>query len=157
MRVSDPGTLSLTLKESLVEVLTLERTLTELDHVRLLNLLRRDAHGDGSAAHMRALEDVLDASVLVPSREVAPDVVTMYSQVLLQDSQTGQRNALTLCYPVDAEPAMGFVSVLSPVGSALLGLQVGSRARWRTPSGDEKAAEVLAILFQPESSGDYAM
>lgn len=157
MRASDPETLSLTLKESLVEVVTMERTLTELDHVRLLNLLRRDAHGDGSAAHLRALEDVLDTSALVPSREVAPNVVTMYSQVLLQDSQIGQRNSLTLCYPVDAEPAMGFVSVLSPVGSALLGLQVGSRARWRTPSGDEKAAEVLAILFQPESSGDYAM
>mgnify|MGYP006780061095 FL=1 len=157
MRVSDPGTLSLTLKESLVEVVTLERTLTELDHVRLLNLLRRDAHSEGSAAHLRALEDVLDASALVPSREVAPDVVTMHSQVLLQDSQTGQRNTLTLCYPADAEPALGFVSVLSPAGSALLGLQVGSLARWRTPSGDETAAEILAILFQPESSGDYAM
>jgi regulator of nucleoside diphosphate kinase len=48
------------------------------------------------------------------------------------------------------------VSVLSPVGSALLGLRVGSIARWSTPAGDEKAAEILAILFQPESSGDYA-
>lgn len=93
----------------------------------------------------------------MPSREVGPDVVTMYSQVLLQDSQTGQRNTLTLCYPTDAEPAVGFVSVLSPVGSALLGMRVGSIARWSTPAGDEKAAEILAILFQPESSGDYAM
>lgn len=147
----------MTLKECLVEVIALERTLTELDHVRLLNLLRRDARSDGSPAHLRAIEDVLDASALVSSREVAPDVVTMYSQVLLQDVQTSQRNTLTLCYPADAEPALGFVSVLSPVGSALLGLQVGSVARWRTPSGDEKAAEILAILFQPESSGDYAM
>jgi regulator of nucleoside diphosphate kinase len=146
----------LTLKECPVEVLTLERTLTELDHVRLLNLLRRDARGDGSPQQVRAIEDVLDASALVPSREVAPDVVTMYSQVLLQDTQTGQRNTLTLCYPADAEPAVGSVSVLSPVGSALLGLRVGSIARWSTPAGDGKAAEILAILFQPESSGDYA-
>ena len=101
--------------------------------------------------------NVLDASALVPSREVAPDVVTMYSQVLLQDTQTSQRNTLTLCYPADAEPAVGFVSVLSPVGSALLGLRVGSIARWSTPAGDEKAAEILAIFFQPESSGDYGM
>lgn len=157
MRVSDPEALSSTLKECLVEVVTLERTLTELDHVRLLNLLRRDTHGERSAAHLRALGDMLDASALVPSREVAPDIVTMYSQVLLQDSQTGLRNTLTLCYPADAEPAVGFVSVLSPVGSAVIGLQVGSLARWRAPSGDEKVAEVLAILFQPESSGDYAM
>ena len=99
MRVSDPEALSLTLKECLVEVVTLERTLTELDHVRLLNLLRREARGDGSSPQFRAIEDVLDASALVPSREVAPDVVTMYSQVLLQDTQTGQRNTLTLVLP----------------------------------------------------------
>jgi regulator of nucleoside diphosphate kinase len=140
-----------------VEVAALERTLTELDHVRLLNLLRRDARGDGSAPHPGAIEDVLYSSALVPSREVGPDVVTMYSQVLLQDTRNGQRNTLTLCYPADAEPAVGFVSVLSPVGSALLGLRVGSVARWSTPAGDERVAEILAILFQPESSGDYAM
>lgn len=157
MRVSDLETLILILKECVMEVVILERTLTELDHVRLLNLLRRDARGDGTPAHLHAIEDVLDTSALVPSREVAPDVVTMYSQVLLQDIQTGQRNTLTLCYPSDAEPAVGFVSVLSPVGSALLGLQVGSIARWRTPAGDEKAVEITAILFQPESSGDYSM
>lgn len=140
-----------------MEVTTVERTLTELDHVRLLNLLRRDARGEGLPQQVRVIEDVLEASALVPSREVGPDVVTMYSRVLLQDTQTGQRNTLTLCYPADAEPAVGFVSVLSPVGSAMLGLRVGSIARWSTPAGDEMAAEIQAILFQPESSGDYAM
>ena len=77
MRVSDPEALSSTLKECPVEVITLERTLTELDHVRLLNLLRRDERGDGSPQQVRVIEDVLDVSALVPSREVAPDVVTM--------------------------------------------------------------------------------
>ena len=139
-----------------MEVLTLERTLTELDYVRLLKLLRRDAL-DGSLVQLQAFQAMLDASALVPSRAVTPDVVTMYSQVLLHDMQTSQRSTLTLCYPTDAEPAMGFVSVLSPVGSALLGLRVGSVGRWLTPTGDQKAAEILAILFQPESSGDYAM
>jgi regulator of nucleoside diphosphate kinase len=139
-----------------VEALTLERTLTELDHVRLLNLLRRDAPGDGSPAQQQAFEAMLDASALVPSRAVPPDVVTMYSQVLLQDIETGQRSTLTLCYPTDAEPATGFVSVLSPVGTALLGLRVGSVADWPTPRGARKAAEIVAILFQPESSGDYS-
>ena len=57
--------------------------------------------------------------------------------------------------PADAEPLAGFVSVLSPIGSALLGLRVGSVARWASPTGDEMAAEILAILFQPEASGDY--
>ena len=140
-----------------MEALTLERTLTELDHVRILNLVRRDARSDGPLPMQPAIEDLLDASAIVPSRQVAPDVVTMYSQLQLEDLQTRQRSTLTLCYPADAEPAVGFVSVLSPVGSALLGLRVGSVARWATPAGHEKAGEILAILFQPESSGDYTI
>lgn len=140
-----------------MEVLTFERTLTELDHVRILKLVQRDARGDGLPARRHAVEDMLDAAAVVPSRRVPPDVVTMYSKVLMQDLQSGQRSTLAVCYPADAEPAVGFVSVLSPVGSALLGLRVGSVARWATPAGDEKEAEILAILFQPESSGDYSM
>ncbi len=140
-----------------MEVLALERTLTELDHVRLLSLVRRQRLGDGSPAACVAIEQVLDACAVVPSRQVRPDVVTMYSQVALQDPASGVRSKLTLCYPADAEPAAGFVSVLSPVGAALLGQTVGSVARWSTPSGEERAAEVLAVLFQPEASGDYAM
>ena len=140
-----------------MELLTVERTLTELDHVRLLNLVRREARGDEFSAQRNAVEDVLDASSIVPSRQVPPDVVTMYSHVLLQDLQTRQRSTLTLCYPLDADPAMRSVSVLSPVANSLLGLRVGSVARRATPAGDEKAAEILAILFQPESSGDYSM
>jgi regulator of nucleoside diphosphate kinase len=157
VRACDRQTRIPTLKDCPVEIENLERTLTELDHVRLLNLLRRDACADRLHAPRQAIEDLLNASALVPSRAVSPDVVTMYSQVLLQDIQTHQRNTLTLCYPADAEPAAGFVSVLSPVGGALLGLRAGSIARWPTPTGEQRAAEILAILFQPESSGDYAM
>ena len=140
-----------------MEVLALERTLTELDHVRLLNLVRRDRRGDGSPTPRETIEHVLDACAIVPSRQIPPDAVTMYSQVMLQDLVTGVRSKLTLCYPADAEPAAGFVSVMSPVGASLLGQTVGSVARWSIPAGDQRAAEVLAILFQPEASGDYAM
>ena len=140
-----------------MQVSTLERTLTELDHVRLSNLLRRDMRADGAPAHSRFIEETLDASAIVPSRQVSPDVVTMYSRVLLQDVQGGQRITVTLCYPVDAEPATGLVSVLSPVGSSLIGLRVGDVARWHTPAGDARSAEIVAIPFQPESSGEYTM
>lgn len=140
-----------------MEVLALERTLTELDHVRLKNLVHRDSR-DGSVSSQAAqIEDDLDAATIVPSRQVSPDVVTMYSQVLLLDPATGQRSKLALCYPADAEPGAGFVSVLAPVGWSLLGLRVGCVAHWPTPAGDERAAEILAILFQPEASGDYSM
>jgi regulator of nucleoside diphosphate kinase len=140
-----------------MEVLALERTLTELDHVRLTNLVHRDRPTTRLPSRAAQIEDVLDSAAVVPSRQVSPDVVTMYSQVLLLDTATAERSQLTLCYPADAEPAAGFVSVLSPVGRSLLGLRVGCVARWPTPAGDERAAEIVAILFQPESSGDYSM
>lgn len=139
-----------------MEVLPIERTLTELDHVRLLNLLRRDKRIDDSPATQGlSIEDVLDSCSVVPSRQAPPDVVTMYTQALLRDVGSDARSKLTLCYPADAEPAAGFVSVLSPVGAGLLGLRVGAIARWFTPAGEERAAEIVAVLFQPEASGDY--
>lgn len=127
--------------------LTGERLLTELDHSRLNNLR--------GGLLPPELADALDSLDLVPSREVPSDVVTMYSQVVLEERGSGKRQKLTLCYPADAEPHMGFISVLSPVGTSLLGQRVGAIARWHTPNGDMCEAEIAALLFQPEASGDY--
>ena len=128
---------------------SLDRTLTELDHVRLTRLLQRQPTPPAP------LGDVLDAARVVPSRAVESGVITMYSQVRLCDPARGAHSTLTLCYPHDADPAAGLVSVLSPVGRALLGLRVGEWAHWRTPDGGTQAAEIAALLFQPEASGDY--
>ncbi|NRF71175.1 nucleoside diphosphate kinase regulator [Aquincola sp. S2] len=135
-------------------MLLTERTLTDLDHARLKRLLAGTPAGQATSA---ALRTAMDNADLVPARAVPPDVVTMYSRVRLVASTTSQPQVLTLCYPEDAEPAEGFVSVLSPVGSALLGLRVGSLAAWQTPSGQEVRARVSAILFQPEASGDFVL
>ncbi|MBT9526646.1 MAG: GreA/GreB family elongation factor [Rhizobacter sp.] len=133
-----------------------ERTLTDLDHARLTTLARR-VHTSPVAHEADDIESALEMARVVPSRSVAPDVVTMYSQVQLIDSASGRRYRLTVCYPADAEPAAGYVSVLSPVGASLLGLRVGATARWVTPAGEPGAAKVVAILFQPEASGDYTL
>lgn len=122
-----------------------DRTLTELDHARLSRLTAPGA----------PIEALLDSAQLLPSRQVPPDIVTMHSQVLVADPATGEQRKLTLSYPQDADAAQGFVSVLSPVGTSLLGLPVGALARWRAPNGAAGAAELLGILFQPEASGDY--
>ncbi|MBT2325675.1 nucleoside diphosphate kinase regulator [Variovorax paradoxus] len=124
-----------------------ERTLTELDHVRLGKLLDERAHP--------GLEALLDSAEVLRSREVPADVVTMNSRVTIADLPSGRRHPLTICYPQDADPAAGLVSVLSPVGMSLIGLRVGAVASWVLPSGEEHRAEVVEILFQPEASGDY--
>jgi regulator of nucleoside diphosphate kinase len=124
-----------------------ERTLTELDAARLGKLTDRQLPP--------ALAALLDMADVLPSREVPSDIVTMNSQVEVEDPSTQQRQTLTLCYPGDAQPGAGFVSVLSPVGIGLLGVKTGALARWDMPNGSEGAARVVAVLFQPEASGDY--
>jgi len=126
-----------------------ERTLTDLDHVRLTKLQGRQP--------LPALDELLDVTDVVSPQEVAADVVTMRSQLVIADAHTGQRQTITLCYPADADAATGQVSVLSPVGLALIGTRVGATARWRTPGGEEGSAQVLDIVYQPEASGDFTV
>ena len=126
-----------------------ERVLTELDHVRLTKLLDAKAHP--------ALESLLDLAEVMRSREVPADIVTMHSKITLVDTRSGHRDQMTLCYPPEADPAKGFLSVLSPVGMSLIGLRLGAVAHWKTPAGDERSARVEEILFQPEASGQYTL
>ncbi|TAM47306.1 MAG: transcription elongation factor GreAB [Burkholderiaceae bacterium] len=128
------------------------RTVTELDHVRIYNLVRRQSGMVGGD-----ITEVIDNADLVRSQEVPPNVVTMYSKVLVADVHSGEQRTLTLCYPADTDPAAGFISVLSPVGASLLRLPVGAIASWTAPDGTRVAAQVQDILFQPEASGDYML
>ena len=124
-----------------------ERTLTDLDYARLTRLLSQQLSS--------ALADVLACGEVTSARAVPADLVTMYSRVEVVDVQSHRRQVLTVCYPADAEPVAGFISVLSPVGSSLLGLRVGDVARWHTPHGHDCAAEIVAVQYQPEATGDY--
>lgn len=124
-----------------------ECLLTELDHARLSKLQ--------DAARGTALAALLAEADIVPSQRVPADVVTMYSQVLVRDRTSAEVSKLTLCYPADAEPDTGFISVLSPMGAALIGRRVGERVRSALPAGHERELVIESILFQPEASGDY--
>jgi regulator of nucleoside diphosphate kinase len=136
-----------------MDILALERTLTVADHARLAPWVRGGAPAGFDTA---ALETLIDSARLVAACDIPPDVVTMNSQVVLA-WPAGRHKQLTLCYPEDAEPSVGLVSVLSPVGSSLLGLRVGEWARWCTPLGEHCSAEVIDIPFQPEAHGNYTM
>jgi regulator of nucleoside diphosphate kinase len=124
-----------------------ERTVTDLDFARLKRLL--------SQQFSPTLAELLNNVEITGSRAVSSDLVTMYSRAEVVDVHTRHRQVLTVCYPCDAQPIAGFISVLSPVGSSLLGLKTGDVARWHTPNGDECAAEVVSIQYQPEATGDF--
>lgn len=129
------------------------RTVTVPDHVRIFNLLRRAtrrgvAHG--------AISDLIDSAELVSPQDVAPDVVTMYSRVLILPAGAAPHpREVTLCYPEHADPGAGKVSILTPAGAALFGLRVGDVACWTTSDGLEDQARIVRMLFQPEANGDF--
>jgi regulator of nucleoside diphosphate kinase len=124
-----------------------ERTLTQLDVARLRKLTLARA--------VPQLAELLDEAEVVESRAVPQHVITMYAHVEIEDPATRRRQIVVVCYPDDAQPALGYISVLSPLGTSLLGLPEGGVARWQGPDGQDHAAAVRAILFQPEAAGDY--
>ena len=124
-----------------------ERKLTELDFVRLNRLAASTA-----APHLERL--LRDADV-VPSSEVPPDVVTMNAKVIVHDKALRKRRVLVVCYPDSAHAAAGRISVLSPAGTALLGLAAGAAATWAGPMGRANELQIEEVVFQPEAVGDY--
>ncbi|WP_263143944.1 nucleoside diphosphate kinase regulator [Pseudomonas sp. RIT-PI-AD] len=126
-------------------------TITRLDLQRLERLLD-SLETYGPAAE--ALEAELARAQVVGHDEVPPGVVTMNSRVHCREENNGKDYHLTLVYPQDAG-AEGTVSILAPVGCALLGLSVGQHIDWPAPSGKALRLTLLAVEYQPEAAGEY--
>jgi regulator of nucleoside diphosphate kinase len=125
---------------------------SSLDLQRLERLLAREM--TGYLPEAEALQGELDRATVVEPMEIPPQVVTMNSIVRFRDEMTGEDHELTLVYPESRnQPAT--VSVLAPIGSALLGLSVGQSIDWQIPSGRATRLRVLEIVRQPEAMGEY--
>lgn len=92
------------------------------------------------------LEDELSRAVLVPSDQVPADVVKMHSRVTYLDESNGTSREVELVYPEEADSSAGKISVLSPVGSALLGLQVGQTIEWLFPNQQSRLLRVVNVM-----------
>ncbi|MFY2559878.1 nucleoside diphosphate kinase regulator [Corallococcus terminator] len=127
---------------------------TETDLERLRQVI--DHHGGGRTAELaEMLDGELSRAQVVSSETVPPSVVTMNSTVLFEDEQTGEQRQVTLVYPRDAKSDEGRISVLAPIGSALIGLSVGQSIVWPLPSGRTKRLRIVAVPYQPEAAGHY--
>lgn len=123
-----------------------DRDLERLE--RLIYILKRGPNID-------ALEEELARASIVRPEEIPPNVVTMNSRVRFLDCSTEETLEVTLVYPQDADIAQNRISVLAPVGSALLGLSVGDTIEWPMPSGQIKKLKIVAVPFQPEAVGKF--
>jgi regulator of nucleoside diphosphate kinase len=124
------------------------------DAERLETLLERREHAGTPAAEL-LLRELGRAEVRRPE-DMPPDVITMNSTARFRNVDSGEIREMSLVYPPDADAAAGRVSILAPVGSALLGLAVGQEIDWPGPDGLQLRLRVEAVLYQPESAGDHA-
>jgi regulator of nucleoside diphosphate kinase len=121
-------------------------TISDKDHERLTNLALAVDHMPGVGDY---LTRELSRATILPQDAIGPDVVTMYAQVEYRDESSGESHTVTLVYPGDQDIAAWKVSVLTPVGAALIGLSQGQTIEWETRSGGNKKLTVLQILRQP--------
>lgn len=128
---------------------------TDLDRRRLGSLIGDSANFD--LIHRRYAEDLeyeLERAETVDATKVPPDVITMNSTVRVSDLDSGDTDTYTLVYPDDANVTKNRISVLAPVGTAILGFRAGDVIRWPVPDGLVRI-KIEDVVYQPERAGDY--
>ena len=129
--------------------------ITDSDRKRLKQLIRDTrAFGREHEFHIKELEEELSRAKVVKSKDIPKDVITMNSKVRLRDLATRKEMTYSLVFPDDADPDQHKISILAPIGTALIGYRVGDIIEWKVPAGLRKL-KVLEVLYQPEAAGDY--
>ena len=124
------------------------------DKQRLIRLLRS---GETSSELREELEDLMteiERGSAVGPREVPADVVTMNSTVRVTHLDTNMPNVYTIVFPSEADYEKGRISILAPIGTALLGYRVGDVVNWEMPGGTRRL-RIDEIVYQPEAAGDF--
>jgi regulator of nucleoside diphosphate kinase len=146
------------LEEIMKGTITKEATIfiNEVDLARLRKLidLARETGNDANRRYLDRLECELERAEVVKPNDIPKDVVTMRSTVRLKDLDNGKEMVYSLVFPSEADIDEGKISVLAPVGTAMIGYRVGDVIEWEVPSGLRRL-KVEEIIYQPEASGDY--
>ena len=126
-----------------------------IDHERLEDLLTSEfAKAIDPSDHLRDLKMELDRARIVQPEKVPRNVVTMNSTIVLRDLVTNEKETYTLVFPDSADIANNRLSVLAPIGTAILGERLGDVLRWRVPEGWRRL-KVERVLYQPEREGVF--
>ncbi len=131
--------------------------ITDRDMERLLFLIRiRDYNRNCNLWDMHDLRRLLDRAVVVGSRHIPADIITMNTKFECMDKDTGMRETMRIVFPEDAGGGRDRISVLSPSGTELLGRRVGTPFVLCAPqSQTPRRAFITGIIYQPEAAGHY--
>ncbi len=102
------------------------------------------------------LDRELERATLVSPETIADEIVTMNSKLVYEDLSSGKRRTVQLVYPQDANAAQDKISVLAPLGSALIGLREGDQIEWVMPAGN-RTLKIVELIYQPEAAGDWSL
>ncbi|HOW27534.1 MAG TPA: nucleoside diphosphate kinase regulator [Elusimicrobiota bacterium] len=129
--------------------------LTDYDAKRLNELLLGGQGIDPrDQMHVGELKKEIDRGNIVSAKEIPSDIITMNSKIKITDLETGEESVYTIVYPKDADINLGKISVLAPVGTALLGYRVGDVVEWKIRDAVRRL-KVMEVIYQPEAAGDY--
>src|ERR1044071_5290317 len=129
--------------------------ITEPDYHRLSALIEKTRETNGTdREYLNKLEAELDRAEIVDPKDIPKNVITMRSTVRLKDLVSGEANTYSVVFPTEADFSQGKISVLAPIGTAILGYKSGDTIEWAVPSGVRKL-KVDKILYQPEAAGNY--
>jgi len=132
-----------------------EIVVTEFDENRLRNLLDGACRWDArDRTHVDHLESELDRAHVVPSADVPPDVVTMNSEVAVRDVDSNEEMTFAVVFPSEANVNRRKISILAPIGTAVLGYRVGDTIEWNVP-GRTRRLRIERVLFQPEAARQF--
>jgi len=129
--------------------------ITDYDMQRLRKLLEGAQHwNQKDREYLQHLEEELDKAVLVPSKKVPRNVVTMNSHMRVKDLDTEKEMSIQLVFPGEADFERGKISVLAPIGTALIGYRAGDTVEWHVPAGTRRL-QIEEITYQPEAAGGF--
>lgn len=131
-------------------------TISDFDKRRLLSLIEgyeTDALDRGSVYD---LIDEIERARVVAHASVPSDVITMNTRVRVTDLGSGAQRTVTIVFPGHANADEGKISILAPLGTALIGYRVGDTVEWEVPAGVRKL-RIDAIEYQPEAAGDFRL
>jgi regulator of nucleoside diphosphate kinase len=134
----------------------LEHSFSSRDELGLIKEARKlkNSRNDVEWARIEELAAELDRATVVESDKVPQDIVTMNSKVCLKDMDTDKDEIYQVVYPEDADIEQNKISILAPIGTAILGYRAGDVIEWKVPAGLRRF-KIKKILYQPEAAKDY--
>ncbi len=129
--------------------------ITDEDMKRLRKLLEGTRYwNQKDREYLAHLEEELDRAATIASDKIPADVVTMNTQMRVKDLDSEKEMAIRLVYPGEADFERGKISILAPIGTALIGYRAGDTVEWKVPSGVRRL-RIEEITYQPEAAGDF--